>query len=118
MEKHLGDIITKEDAAKIVLHAIGREATEKELQESEVETIEEFLQTDDPEDKLQGHQLIIPLYQHKTIEYPTMKIVIYANGLVQYKNWSGCVFPILNPIEIYKIIISKEEEFKKLWENV
>ena len=118
MEKHLGDIISKEEAAQIVLYAIGREATEQELQESEVESIEEFLQTDDPEDKLQGHKLIIPLYQHETYDYPTMKIVIYANGLVQYKNWSGCVFPILNPIEIYKIIISKEEELKNLWESI
>ena len=31
MEKHLGDIITKDEARAIVLFAIGREATEDEL---------------------------------------------------------------------------------------
>lgn len=117
-KEHLGDIITKEEAAKIVEYAIGREATEKELQESEVETIEEFLQTGEPEDKIQGHQMIIPLYQHEEYDYPNMRIVISINGLVQYQNWSGCTFPLLNPIEIYKIILSKEEKLKKLWESI
>lgn len=118
MEKHLGNIITKDDASQIVLHAIGRNATERELLESEVEYIDDVLETDEPEEKINTHRLIIPLYQHKQYEFPTMRIVIYANGMIEYQNFSGCTYPLMNPIEIYKIILSYEKEFKNLWESI
>ena len=126
MNKHLGEIITKGEAAQIVLHAIGREATERELKESEIESydfvkedIPDHIDIDSLELKLKAQQLTIPLYMDtdSSSEFPAMKIVISANGLVEYKNWADCPFPLLNPIEVYKIILAKEEEFKILWQS-
>lgn len=118
MEKHLGDIITKEEARQIVLHAIGREATDQELEESEVEFIDEYKGSVLDEERFLSQTLTIPLYEFADRDYPTMKIVININGMVQYKNWSGSVFPMQNPLEIYKIIVSKAEDIEKLWKSI
>jgi cytochrome c biogenesis protein ResB len=118
MEKHIGNIISKDEARQIVLHAIGREATEQELEETEVE-FNEFneMYLEDPEYQMRIQILTIPLYEFKDYDYPTMKIVIYTNGMVQYKNWSGCAFPMLEPLKIYEILASKQKEFEKLFER-
>ena len=118
MSKHLGNIITKDDARQIVLHAIGREATDKELEESEVEFIDHYKCSVDPEERLLSQVLTIPLYEHGDRDYSTMKITININGMVRYMNWNGCSFPMLNPLEIYKIIVSKAEDIEKLWKSI
>lgn len=111
MIKYISDFISKEEVSLLVFHAIGRYPTEKELEETQVYvTNQQQLLLVDP---LFQQYMEIPLYNEDDGD-PIRRVTIYKNGAVVYKNWDGRSYPLMNPIEVYKIIISKEKEFEQL----
>jgi len=112
MKIHIGSVISREEASIIVFHSIGRHTTEYELDDT---IINEFEPSPITEEAGIQQQMEIPLYADGGS--PTRRVIIYKNGAVEYKNWSGRSYPLVNPFEVYKFIISKEKEFKQLLRN-
>ena len=121
--KQLNEIFSKAEVKKIVDYACGHKMTKREVKETQMETIDikEYKKLDAKqqawcreENTLQ--QLVVPIYMRDNRDYHDMEVVIHSTGSVVYRNMGGCQFRLRAPIQIYKIIVPKEEELRKLTE--
>ena len=101
---NLSDIFTKEEIKKIGEFASGKELSDEMINNTLLE-FTEYL----GEEK---QTLLIPIIMLD--DYPDLLVKITQEGGVYYCNFSDCMFPLVNPMEVYKIIVAKEKLFKDL----
>jgi hypothetical protein len=109
--KKLTDIFSKDDCVKLIEYCHG---------ENNIGEVEGVLHTYDMDklDDLDETRKAVFLTENGAIESKLevtfceghMKIVIASNGEISYQNFSGCRFPLKEPLKAYEFILKKMKE--------